>query len=118
MTLSENELMVEIGSEAYSELTDREITAILNMFSSSQVKLAGMKSFELLMKKFQPTYRMGRMYEQLSAKFDAYAKIYSWYTQRMGSGKIAKTTGTERNIERYKWNQWTQDTQDELDAAD
>ena len=108
-------LLLEIGSEAYNELTDDERTSLLNSYTNAQSKLAGMRAFELLMKKFQPTYRMGRMYEDLSAKYEHYRRMYMMYAQAVKAGKLGKTVGDERNIQRYKFLEQTHPEQQDAD---
>ena len=103
--MDESTLLLEVGSGALDDLTTDEKTAILARYTNAQVKYAGMKTFEVLSKKFQPNYRMGRMYEDLSDKFEAYRKIYRSYVRNIGSGKLAvdPSTQTRYDIERYKW---------------
>lgn len=115
-----NDLLLEIGSEAFADLTTDEINAIVAKYSSTQVKLGGMKAFELLMKKFKSNYRMGRMYEHLSQKFEAYRKTFYWYTQHVSAGTLAHDSdlGEARNIQREKFLKDTHSTQDVIDASD
>ncbi|HID30659.1 MAG TPA: hypothetical protein EYP19_11725 [Desulfobacterales bacterium] len=118
--MTEQELLLEVGSEAYNDLTTDEITAICTTYASSQKALGGMKAFELLMKKFQPTYRMGRMYKALSDKYEAYRCIYVWYTQHVDAGRLGVTEDLEdrRPVERYKWIEPTHRTQEAIDEDD
>lgn len=116
MSITDAQLKLEVGSEAYNELTSDEVSSLLSAYDNA--RLAGMKTFELLMKKFQPTYRMGRMYEKLSEKFEHYWKIYNWYAQSMGSGKLAnEDLGNERNVERYKFLETSHPKQETLDES-
>jgi len=98
--------LLEIGSVAYGDLTSAEVAALCAKYSSTSIKLAGMHSFELLWKKFQPTYRMGKTYEALSDKYENYRKIYVHYTQSVGAGVITGTTAQMdeyKNLDRYKF---------------
>lgn len=89
MTL--DDLLLEIGSEAYSELTISERAALAGKYSVAQTRIAGLHAFQLLMKKFQPSYRMGKTYENLSEKFEAYRSLYNWYCQTVKAGKLTVT---------------------------
>ena len=117
MTIDKDTLLLEVGQEALDELSADELNAVTRTYSSGQVKMAGMKVFELLMKKFQPNYRMGRMYESLSQKFEAYKDIYFQYARSVGAGKLASDTGDERNIQRYDFLEETHSKQDVVDAT-
>ena len=88
MSITTNKLMLEIGSEAYNLLTSEERDAICNSVSSAT--LGGLKAFELLWKKFKPSYRMGRMYEADSERYEAYYKMYCHYVQQVKAGKNNK----------------------------
>ena len=85
----ESTLLLEVGSEALNDLTSDEKTAILARYTNAQVKYAGLKTFDLLRKKYQCNYKMGRMYEYLSQKYDAYERRYKEYSQAIKAGKIA-----------------------------
>ena len=85
------ELLLEIGSEAYADLSSTEIAALNAKYSAAQSRIAGLHAFQLLMKKFQATYRMGKTYEALSHKYDAYRKVYNWYCQTVQAGIITAT---------------------------
>ena len=89
MTLSE--LLLEIGSEAYTDLSESEIAALCAKYSAAYSSHAGLHAFQLLMKKFQPTYRMGKTYEKLAEKFSAYRQTYNWYASRVKAGKVTAT---------------------------
>jgi len=103
MALPERSLKLEIGSEAFSELTDEEVYDICQRYDVGEEKLAGMKAFELLMKKFRPTYRLGRLYEDLSAKFEHYRRMFVWYAQQLKAGRSGEGEGTDYVVERTKW---------------
>jgi len=78
-------------------------------FLDSQIKLAGMFVFNLLRKKYRPSYRMGSMYENDSAKFEKYNELFKEYAQSVSAGKLAVETNTQTTyeIERYKWPEQT-----------
>ncbi len=98
-------LLLEIGSVALADLSSDELSAILAAYTNAQVRLAGMKTFELLRKKYQPTYRMGRTYEELSKKYEWYDKIYKEYASSTDAG-ISETDVDADDIEtidRYKF---------------
>ena len=83
--MTQDDLKMEIGSEAYSDLSDEEVAFIVNNYDD--VKLAAMKSFEILWKKFQPTYRLGRLYEASSDKYLNYRSLYVHYSNMLGVGR-------------------------------
>jgi len=90
----ESTLLLEIGSEALSELSTDEKEALLARYTDAQASVAGLKAFGLLMKKFQPNYRMGKMYEDLSDKYEAYRRIYNLYCQNINAGRTG-SSGTD-----------------------
>ena len=98
--LNEQDLELEIGGEAFSDLTSDEISYIVSRYSD--VKLAGMKAFEILWKKFKPTYRMGKLYERESDKYQNYKELYLLYSRTLGAGR---TTSKVSNfvVERNKF---------------
>jgi len=118
--MTTTELLLEIGSRAYDDLTTTEKNAIITTYSSSQLRLAGMKAFELLWKKFQPNYKMGKTFEALSDKYEAYHKIFLWYTKQVGAGRLGHDDdlGDSRNIQKDKFLEDTHPTQDVVDAED
>lgn len=85
--MQETKLLEAIGSEAISELTQDEKNIILGKFTDSQVYEAAMFAFSLLMKKFRPSYRLGRMYEDLSQKYEFYYKMYIMYSNMVKAGR-------------------------------
>lgn len=99
--LSNQDLELEVGSEAYLELTPSEVNAICQKYDD--VRLAGMKAFELLWKKFKPTYKMGKMYTRESEKYQAYRDIYKMYKAQLQSGVTAGTRTNTITLERDKW---------------
>ena len=103
--MDELNLVLEVGSEAIDELSSTEKSAILSKYSNGQEALAGLKVFGILMKKFKPTYRIGRMYEELSAKYERYRDLYNLYATSVNAGKVAKDPDdiTEYDIDRWKW---------------
>ena len=109
--MDELTLILEVGSEALDELSDTEKTAILSNYDDDEVKYAGMKVFDILRKKFLPTYRMGRMYEDLSAKFEKYDRLYKEYCSIVSAGSLAADPDNIDNydVERWKWVSPTQE---------
>ena len=105
MALTELDLMLEVGSDALDDLSSTEKTAILSRYESGQETLAALKVFSILMKKFKPTYRMGKMYEELSAKYERYRDLYNLYAKMVNAGRIGKDPDeiTNYDIERWKW---------------
>lgn len=85
--MQEVKLLEAIGSEALSELTQDEKAIILGKFSDDQIYEAAMFAFSLLMKKYRPSYRMGRMYEELGQKYEFYYKLYVMYANMVKAGK-------------------------------
>jgi len=92
MAITPDELLLEIGSEALSELTDKEIDAICQRYSN--VRQAGMRAFELLMRKYRPSYRMGRMYVRESEKFEFYRREYERLASMLGAGAVGQEDQT------------------------
>jgi len=103
--MQENDLLLEVGSEALNDLSDEEKIAILNKYESGQETLAALKVFSILMKKFKPTYRMGKMYEDLSAKYERYRDLYNLYAKMVRAGRVGQDpdTITKYDIDRWKW---------------
>jgi len=104
--MDETTLLLEVGAEALDELSTTEKNAILMRYSNSQVKFAGMKVFDILRKKFMPNYKMGRMYESLSQKFEKYEKLYVQYAKTVRAGKLGNTDfGDKKVLESDKFQQ-------------
>lgn len=103
--MEELTLVLEVGSEALDELSTTEKNAVLAAYTDAQVKFAGMKVFDILRKKFLPTYRMGRMYEDLSAKFEKYDRLYKEYCATVAAGELGEDPDdiTKYDVERWKW---------------
>lgn len=103
--MTETELILEVGSEAVDELSTTEKNAILSTYTDAQAKYAGLATFDLLRKKFLPTYRMGRMYEALSDKFEKYDRLYKEYCSVVKAGKLGvdPDTITKYDVKRWKW---------------
>lgn len=104
--MTEDEILLEIGSQAYSDLTETEINSLITNYSSSQKSVAGMKAFDLLRKKFRPTYRMGRTYKDLSDKYKFYDMLYKEYAATTDAGKVTSSSddrSDRNNIDRYKF---------------
>lgn len=103
--MDEVNLMMEVGSDALDELSSTEKSVLLNKYSNGDESIAAMHVFKLLSRKFKPTYRMGRMYEALSDKYEHYQKLYEHYAKSVNAGKLAKDVAdiTSYNIDRWKW---------------
>jgi len=103
--MDEVNLMLETGSDALDELSSTEKNAILAKYDNGEESIAALHVFKLLMRKFKPTYRMGRMYEALSDKYVAYRDIYNHYAKTVRAGSLAKDVDeiTKYDIERWKW---------------
>jgi len=82
------ELKVEIGTEAWEDLSPDEVVYICKSFSADQLQHAAQKAFEILWKKFRPNYRMGRTFKALSDKYENYYKIYLMYCQRQSGTDV------------------------------
>lgn len=89
--MQESVLLLEVGAQAIRDLSADEKDIILSKYSDAQVKYAGMTTFNLLRKKFRSNYRMGRMYENLSQKYEAYDRIYKEYAFAIKAGKNSST---------------------------
>lgn len=97
-------LLLEVGANALSDLTDGEKALILAQFTNAQVKQAGLTVFELLSKNFEATYRMGSLYEASSEKYKHYHSIYLQYLRETSAGKTSTLTTVESDrIERNKF---------------
>lgn len=92
MSISSSKLLLEIGSEAYERLTPTEISAIC--MNANSVLEGAMKAFELLWKKYEPTYKMGKMYIRESDRYETYRRIHNWYCQKIRAG-IVKSASNE-----------------------
>ncbi len=114
MPLTEDQILLEVGSEVLDELTDKEKTSILNKYSSGEEKLAAMKVFYLAALKYKPTYKMGSAYEELSSKYKRYWDIYCHLAKSLSAGVV--TGGSHNNnysnnvsannsveVDRWKW---------------
>ena len=114
MALTENQILLEVGSDALDELTEKEKATILAKYSAGQEKVAAMKIFYLLALKFKPSYKMGSTFEDLSAKYKKYWDIYCHLAKSLNAGVI---TGGDHNsaysenssanntveVDRWKW---------------
>lgn len=103
--MQESNLLLEVGAQALSDLSASEKSAILAKYEDGQEKIAGMKVFNILSKKFQSDYRMGRMYEDLSQKYEAYRQLYREYAQAVKAGRfgIDPSTKTTYSVDRQKF---------------
>jgi hypothetical protein len=87
MALTEYQIIAEVGSTAWDKLTDTEKAAVLSLAGNS-ASTAGMRVFELLWKKFRPTYKMGKLYEKDSEMYEQYYKMYCLYARSTGAGSV------------------------------
>lgn len=87
--MTEAAIVLEIGQVPWGELTPMEQELIMLKYTDEQVGLAAMKVFDLLRKKYQPNYKMGKMYEELSAKYEYYNRVYLGYCQSVHAGRLA-----------------------------
>ena len=90
--MTEAELKLEIGTEAYSELSAEEVSHLLSLPSA---KLAALRAFDLLRKKYKPAYRIGRTWEDQGAKYEFYDRLYREYLTLTGTGYRASETPKE-----------------------
>lgn len=97
--MQEENLLFEVGSQALNDLAPEEKDLILSKYEDGQEKIAGLKVFSILMKKFKSDYRMGRMYENRSQRYKAYRLIYLDYAQSLGKKKV---TRPESMIEKFR----------------
>lgn len=103
--MQEANLLLEVGTQALNDLSVDEKDAILLKYSDGEEKLAGMRIFSILMKKFKSDYRMGRMYEDLSQKYETYRRLYYEYAHSVKAGKLSVDPDTQdrSDVERYKF---------------
>ena len=96
--ITSSQLKLEIGSEAFNNLTSDEVNAICSNVDS--VVFGAMKAFELLWKKFKPTYRLGKMYKAESDRYKAYYEMFCWYTRQVKAGYCNKSS---ESVDIAKW---------------
>ena len=84
--MTEAIIILEVTESAWAELSTAEKAGILAKYGDTQVFLCAMKVFDLLRKKFQPNYRMGKMYENLSEKYIFFDRLYKEYCQKVNAG--------------------------------
>lgn len=106
--MKQEDLLLEVGTQALNDLSSDEKNAILNKYEEGQETMAGLKVFSILMKKFQADYRMGRMYEDLSQKYEAYRNLYFQYAKGTKAGKSSINEETY-DVERSKFIKPTRD---------
>ncbi len=82
--ITETELRLEIGDVAYGNLTEEERNFIVQQ--SDSVALGGLKAFELLMKKYKPSYKMGKMYCDNSSLYERYRDMFYLYSRQFQAG--------------------------------
>lgn len=119
MALTEDQIILEVGSEVLDDLTAKEKSTILNKYSAGDEKVAAMRVFYVAALKFKPTYKMGSSYEELSSKYKRYWDIYCHLARSLGAGVV--TGGSHNNnysnnvsanntveVDRWKWPGQTQ----------
>ena len=84
MAISESDLRLEIGKEAYDLLEADDIASIC--VKAADVTYGGLLAFRLLMRNFQPSYKMGRMYVAESERYSTYRQLYIQYAQQVRAG--------------------------------
>ena len=87
MALEESALRLEVGTEGWEELTEEERTYLLGF---SSLTLAALRAFDLLRKKYRPTYRLGRTWEDLDAKYRRYEALFREYRLRVAQGALVE----------------------------
>jgi len=97
----EDQVKAEVGERAWGLLTTDEQMSIL-AGSGSSLSLAGMRVFELLWKRFKPTYRMGKLYQADSDRYQEYYRIYCQYAQKLGAGRINETVRTKPKVDQWR----------------
>jgi len=105
--LLEEQVKNEVGARAWDLLSDDEQAHVL-ISSDSSIALAGMLTFEILWKRFKPTYRLGKLYQAESDRYQEYHRIYCSYAAKVGAGSIEKTeiSGTTVTVDRVDVFQW------------
>lgn len=101
MALTTSQLKIEVGERAWGLLTADEQTAILTG-SGTNLALAGMRTFELLWKRFKPTYRMGKIYQADSDRYEEYYKMYCQYAKSLGAGVRYSTARTKPSVDQWR----------------
>jgi len=107
--MKETTLLLEVGEEALIELSTNELSLILNLYDDSQARIAAMRVFDILRKKFKPSYRMGSLFEDRAAKYRAYENLYKEYASSVGAGKLGTPVADTDvvDIDRNKWTRLT-----------
>ena len=104
--MTEAELILEVGSTAVEDLTTAEKAAILATFSAAQARLAGMATFDLLKKKFKPSYKMGKAYIAESDRYEKYQALYNEYAMSTNAGRVTGDSDSRddyKNLDRWKF---------------
>ena len=101
MALTAIQLKAEVGERAWGLLETDEQTAILTGCGSN-LALAGMRTFELLWKRFKPTYRMGKIYQADSDRYEEYYKMYCKYANSTGAGVLKDAVRTKPSVDQWR----------------
>lgn len=97
----ESEIKTEVGERAWGFLTTDEQMAILTG-SGTSLSLAGMQVFELLYKKFKPTFRLGKLYQADSDRYQEYYRIYCQYAQKLKAGRLKNAVRTKPKVDQWR----------------
>jgi hypothetical protein len=105
MPITEDNLMLEVGSEVLDELTAKEKATILAKYSIGQEKVAAMRVFYIAAMKFKPSYKMGSTFEDLSAKYRKYWDMYCFLAHTVNAGRTTGNNSANNTVEvdRWKW---------------
>jgi hypothetical protein len=99
--MTSTDVIVEVGSDAWGKLTTDEQDAILAS-SDSNVLVAGLRVFDLLRKKFKPSYKLGKIYQAESDRYEAYHRIYCEYARKLNAGRIYEDVRTKPEVDQWR----------------
>jgi hypothetical protein len=97
--MTEAIIILEVTEAVWAELSAAEKAGMLAKYADTQVLPCAMHVFNLLRKKFQPNYRMGKMYENLSDKYKFFDQLYKEYTQKVNAGYTSPVSETYEQID-------------------
>jgi hypothetical protein len=105
MAITEDDLMLEVGSEVLDELTIKEKATILAKYSLGTIKIAAMKVFYVAAMKFKPSYKMGSTFEDLAAKYRKYWDMYCFLAKSLKAGYTTGSNSANNTVvvDRWKW---------------
>ncbi len=93
MAVTSTELKIEIGATAYDELDSDEIGYICG--NSASIAFAGLKAFEILMKKYKPSYKMGKLFCNDGDKYKAYRDMFVMYSRQFSAGTLKSKSDSD-----------------------